>query len=63
MTTNPLLDFSTLPRFDAVQPEHVAPAIGELLKRYQALIDDLTARAEPPTWDSFAAPITTWANR
>jgi oligopeptidase A len=58
MTTNPLLDFSALPRFDAVQPEHVAPAIGELLKRYQALIDDLTARAEPPTWDSFAAPIT-----
>jgi Zn-dependent oligopeptidase len=28
---NPLLDFSGLPRFDAVTPEHVAPAIRELI--------------------------------
>ena len=44
MTTNPLLDFSALPRFDAVQPEHVAPAISELLTRYQALIERLGLR-------------------
>ena len=29
--TNPLLDFSDLPRFDAVLPEHVRPAIESLL--------------------------------
>jgi hypothetical protein len=36
---NPLLDFSGLPRFDAVQPEHVAPAIRQLLDENRALID------------------------
>ncbi|WP_018413111.1 M3 family metallopeptidase [Methyloversatilis thermotolerans] len=58
MTNNPLLDFSSLPRFDAIQPDHVAPAIAELLGRYQTLIDELTARPDTPTWDGFAAPIT-----
>jgi oligopeptidase A len=58
MTMNPLLDFSALPRFDAILPEHVAPAIDQLLGRYQSLIDALTASADVPTWDGFAAPIT-----
>jgi oligopeptidase A len=58
MNTNPLLDFSSLPRFDAIRPEHVAPAIVDLLTRYQALIDGLIASPEAPTWDGFAAPIT-----
>jgi oligopeptidase A len=30
---NPLLDFSGLPRFDAIKPEHVTPAIDTLLAR------------------------------
>ena len=30
-TTNPLLDFSGLPRFDLIQPEHVSPAIEQLI--------------------------------
>ena len=29
--TNPLLDFSGLPHFDAIRPEHIAPAIDRLL--------------------------------
>ena len=28
MRDNPLLDFSGLPRFDAITPEHIGPAIG-----------------------------------
>ena len=40
---NPLLDFSGLPRFDAVAPEHVAPAIRELIDGNRALIDRLVA--------------------
>src|SRR6266581_2014083 len=31
MNVNPLLDFSGLPRYKAVRPEHVAPAIDQLL--------------------------------
>jgi len=30
---NPLLDFSGLPRFGQIKPEHVAPAIEQLLLR------------------------------
>jgi oligopeptidase A len=31
MTDNPLLDTADLPRFDAIRPEHVGPAIDTLL--------------------------------
>lgn len=30
-TSNPLLDFSGLPRFDLFRPEHVTPAIEQLI--------------------------------
>jgi oligopeptidase A len=55
---NPLLDFSGLPRFDAVQPEHVAPAIRELLAENRALIERLTAPGTPATWDDYVQPMT-----
>ncbi len=53
-TTNPLLDFSGLPRFDAVRPEHVTPALAELLAGNRALLARL--EAAPATWPDFAAP-------
>ena len=54
---NPLLDFSGLPRFDAVRPEHVAPAVRRLLDENRALIARLTAEPTPPTWDGFVVPL------
>lgn len=54
---NPLLDFSGLPRFSDIRPEHVASAIQNLLAEYAALINRLTAESEPPTWDRFIAPM------
>ena len=54
---NPLLDFSGLPRFDAVQPEHVTPAIRQLLDENRALIDALVAPETAPTWDTFVQPM------
>jgi oligopeptidase A len=56
-TTNPLLDFSDLPRFGDIHPEHVAPAIRSLLAEYGALIERLTADPTPPTWDGFVVPL------
>ena len=53
-TMNPLLDFSGLPRFDAVRPEHVTPAITELLAENRALLARL--ETAPATWGDFAAP-------
>ncbi len=54
---NPLLDFSGLPRFDAVQPEHVTPAIRQLLDENRALIERLVAPATAATWDGFVQPM------
>jgi len=54
---NPLLDFSGLPRFDAVQPEHVTPAIRQLLDENRALIDHLIAPETAATWDAFVQPM------
>ena len=54
---NPLLDFSGLPRFDAVTPDHVAPAIRELIGENRELIDRLLAAPEPPAWDGFVQPM------
>ncbi|RLJ67719.1 M3 family metallopeptidase [Sulfurisoma sediminicola] len=55
---NPLLDFSGLPRFDAVTPDHVAPAIRELLEQNRALIQTLTREETPATWTGFVQPLT-----
>jgi len=51
---NPLLDFSGLPRFAEILPEHVSPAIDALLARARAA----TAAAEKaaPTWEDFVLP-------
>jgi oligopeptidase A len=56
-TQNPLLDFSDLPRFDTVQPEHVKPAIESLLTAGRELIERLTADSTPATWQDFAGAL------
>jgi oligopeptidase A len=57
MNTNPLLDFSDLPRFDLVQPEHVKPAIEALLTAGRDLIARLTDDRTPVTWPDFAGAL------
>jgi oligopeptidase A len=52
---NPLLDFSGLPRFAELKPEHVAPAVDQLLADGRATIERVTAA--PVTWDAFVAPL------
>ncbi|WP_300454631.1 M3 family metallopeptidase [Accumulibacter sp.] len=54
---NPLLDFSTLPRFDALRPDHVPPAISKLLADCRDLVQRLTSDEVAATWDDFAAPL------
>jgi oligopeptidase A len=50
--TNPLLETSDLPRFSAIRPEHVEPAIDAILADYQAGIDALLASAAPRTFEN-----------
>src|SRR5690606_17325177 len=56
MTSNPLLDFSGLPRFDAIRPEHVGPAVAQLLEEAGATVRAAEVVAEP-TWDDFVLPL------
>ena len=52
---NPLLDFSGLPRFAAIRPEHVAPAVEQVLADARAARErTLSART---TWDDFVLPM------
>ncbi|MCK6405393.1 MAG: M3 family metallopeptidase [Rhodocyclaceae bacterium] len=57
MNDNPLLDLSDLPRFDAIMPEHVRPAITTLLADARALVERLTSDSVPATWSDFALPL------
>ncbi|MFZ2540372.1 MAG: M3 family metallopeptidase [Gallionella sp.] len=54
---NPLLDFTGLPRFAEIKPEHVAPAIEHLLVENRALIAGLLTDSAQPTWKNFVAPM------
>jgi len=54
---NPLLDLASLPRFAEITPEHVAPAVEQLLQENCALVARLLADPAPPTWDNFMQPL------
>lgn len=54
--TNPLLDFSGLPRFDEITPDHVAPAIDQLLAEAEAAVKQAETVA-PVAWESFVTPL------
>jgi oligopeptidase A len=54
---NPLLDFSDLPRFDAIKPEHVTPAIELLLEQSRKVVSDLEAPIQQVSWNNFVEPL------
>jgi oligopeptidase A len=60
---NPLLDFAGLPRFDLVAPEHVTPAIEQLLAEGRATVERIATSAAPADWDGVAAPIAATLDR
>jgi len=57
VASNPLLEFPGLPRFDAVDPAHVTPAVDELLQRARETIETITADRSSPTWETVVAPL------
>jgi len=56
MQDNPLLDFTGLPRFDAITPEHVGPAIDALLAQAEAAVA-AAEKVAPVTWATFVTPL------
>lgn len=57
LAPNPLLDFSGLPRFGEIAPEHVGPAVDALLADARAAIEHVATTAAAPTWDGFVLPL------
>ncbi|KPK11694.1 MAG: oligopeptidase A [Acidithiobacillales bacterium SG8_45] len=55
--TNPLLDFSGLPRFSQIRPEHVAPALEALLAEARAGRERLLSGNSTPTWATLVQPL------
>ena len=57
--TNPLLDFSTLPRFSEVLPEHISPAMTQLLAHAEQAMAQVTADTFPADWLSISKMLDT----
>lgn len=55
--SNPLLDSATLPPFAAIKPEHVTPAIDQLLAQARSVVADVTQNDQLSDWDSVVAPL------
>jgi oligopeptidase A len=55
--TNPLLDLRGLPRFDAIRPAHVTPAVDTLLGEARAAVEHVATDPDPATWERVVEPI------
>jgi oligopeptidase A len=55
--TNPLLDHTLLPLFSKLKPEHVEPAIDQLLADARAAIDQHLQATSAYTWENLIEPI------
>jgi oligopeptidase A len=57
LAANPLLDFSDVPRFDAIRPEAVGPATEQLLQAASAALETVTAADFPADWRAMAGEL------
>ncbi|RZU99279.1 oligopeptidase A [Spiribacter vilamensis] len=55
--TNPLLETDGLPRFSEIRPDHIKPAVDQVIADNRAAIAELTEHAGPHDWDSLVAPL------
>ncbi|WP_434357784.1 oligopeptidase A [Parasalinivibrio latis] len=55
--SNPLLTFTDLPPFSQIKPEHVKPAVEQVLADCRATVERVVAEAETPSWETICAPL------
>lgn len=55
--SNPLLSFTDLPPFSEIKPEHVKPAVEQVIAECRAKIDQVLEGNTEPTWENVVAPI------
>ncbi len=56
-TKNPLLTFTGLPPFSQIQPEHIEPAIDQLLEDNRKRLGQLLDSADQFTWENLVEPL------
>ncbi len=61
--TNPLLSTAALPDFAAIRPEHVQPAVDELLAAAQAALDEAVKSDTPADYDALSRILDTATER
>ncbi|HWP20984.1 MAG TPA: M3 family metallopeptidase [Burkholderiaceae bacterium] len=52
---NPLLDTTDLPRFSEIRPEHVTPAVGELLQAAEQALERAVSDEVPADYDALSS--------
>jgi len=55
--SNPLVNFTDLPPFAALKPEHVKPAVEQAIADCRHTIDQVVADHPQPSWETVIAPI------
>jgi oligopeptidase A len=55
--SNPLLDTTALPRFDDIKPDHVQPALSELIAAHRRKLAGLLDDPAPKSFSSLIAPL------
>lgn len=53
--SNPLLNNTGLPKFSEIKPEHIQPAVEQLIQENREIIEQV-AQIENPTWENFYLP-------
>ncbi len=54
---NPLLTFTDLPPFSKIKPEHIQPAVEQMIQNCRTAIETVLQNKETPTWDNICAPL------
>ncbi len=64
-TVNPLLDTEALPRFSAIRPEHVEPAVHETIENNSASLNEILEKAasSSPDFENTILPLEELADR
>ncbi|MHB1949052.1 MAG: oligopeptidase A [Gammaproteobacteria bacterium] len=54
---NPLLSPSLLPRFSSILPEHIEPALKQVISENRNKLNEILSQEGPFTWDNLMAPV------
>ena len=60
---NPLLELDGLPPFSQIKPEHVKPAVDQLLAESRRLVEQLLEQNSCYSWDNLVEPLDTMDDR